>query len=69
MLRRLRETREALRLTQTQVATALGRPVSYVSKCELGERRIDPIDLMHFARVYGTTITAFLPINEPINER
>jgi hypothetical protein len=61
MLRRLREVRRALGLTQSQVAAALGRPISYVSKCELGERRIDPIDLLHFARTYRHPLTAFLP--------
>jgi transcriptional regulator with XRE-family HTH domain len=61
MLRRLRETREAQGRTQREVAEALGRPVSYVSKCELAERRMDPIDLLQFARVYGEPITHFLP--------
>lgn len=61
MLVRLREARLACGLTQAQVAKQLGRPVSFVSKSELGERRLDPIDLQHFARIYGVPITALLP--------
>jgi transcriptional regulator with XRE-family HTH domain len=48
-------------MTQTQVANALGRPQSYVTKCELGERRLDPLDLQQFARVYRRRLDFFLP--------
>lgn len=61
MLARLREARLKGGLTQAQVAHQLGRPVSFVSKCELGERRLDPIDLLHFARIYGVSIMDLLP--------
>jgi len=44
MLEHLRKARRAAGLTQVQVAEALARPQSYVTKCELGERRIDPRD-------------------------
>jgi len=60
MLARLREAREAAKLTQTQVAERLGKPQSYVSKVESGERRVDPVELARFAEVYGLPITAFL---------
>ena len=42
LLKRLRAARRQAGLTQVQVAKALGRPQSFVTKCELGERRIDP---------------------------
>ena len=61
MLRRLREARIRAGLTQVQVAQALGRPQSFVTKSELGERRIDPIELQHFADLYGRRVTYFLP--------
>lgn len=61
MLKRLREARQAKGLTQDQVAKALGRHQSYVTKSELGERRLDPIDLARFAKLYGKPISFFLP--------
>lgn len=61
MIRRVREAREEAGLTQTQVAEALDRPLSFVSKCELGERRIDPIDLRKFADLYGKELKYFYP--------
>jgi len=61
LLKRLREARIRAGLTQVEVARALGRPQSYVTKCELGERRIDPIDLQRFARLYRKPLSYFLP--------
>jgi transcriptional regulator with XRE-family HTH domain len=61
LLKRLREARHAAGLTQVQVAKALGRPQSFVTKCELGERRIDPIDLKLFAKLYRKPLSFFLP--------
>jgi transcriptional regulator with XRE-family HTH domain len=61
LLGRLREARRRAGLTQVQVAKALGRPQSFVTKCELGERRIDPIDLRRFARLYRKPLSFFLP--------
>jgi len=60
MLRRLREARTGAGLTQVAVAKALHRTQAFVSKCESGERRIDPIDLVDFARLYGKPVTFFL---------
>lgn len=48
-------------LTIKQVAKALGRPFTFVSKCELGERRIDPADLLKFAELYDKPIEYFYP--------
>jgi transcriptional regulator with XRE-family HTH domain len=50
-----------LGLTQVQVCKALGRPTSWLSKCELGERRLDPIDLQELAAVYGASVSDLLP--------
>lgn len=61
LLKRLREARSQAGLTQTQVAKALNRRQSYVTKCELGERRLDPIDLLRFAKLYKRPVTYFLP--------
>lgn len=61
VIKRVREARENAGMTQVQVADALGRPLSFVSKCELGERRIDPVDLKRFADLYGKPLEYFYP--------
>jgi transcriptional regulator with XRE-family HTH domain len=59
-LKRLRSAREAAGLTQVEVADRLGRPQSFVSKCESGERRVDVVELEEFARIYGKRLSYFL---------
>jgi transcriptional regulator with XRE-family HTH domain len=61
MLERLRQARETAGLTQAEVAQALRRPQSFVSKIESGERRLDPIELWHLARLYGVELASLLP--------
>lgn len=61
VIRRVREARESAGMTQGEVADALGRPLSFVSKCELGERRIDPVDLKKFADLFGKPLEYFYP--------
>jgi transcriptional regulator with XRE-family HTH domain len=61
MCRRLRDARERSGLNQTEAATALGKPQNFVSKCETGQRRMDPIELADFAALYGTTLAALVP--------
>ena len=61
MLRRLREARKAAGMRQTDVAKALGVAQTFVSKVEIGERRIDPTELQEFAALYGKKVTDFLP--------
>lgn len=60
-LEQLRAARSEAQLTQLQVASELGRPQSYVSKCESGERRVDVVELEAFARLYKKPIGYFLP--------
>jgi transcriptional regulator with XRE-family HTH domain len=60
MLEHLRSARKAAGLTQADVAAALGQPQSFVSKCESGERRIDPIELERFAQLYKKKLSFFL---------
>ena len=61
LIRQMRQARADAGLTQGEVAAALARPLSFVSKCELGERRIDPIDLQKFAALSGKPFEYFLP--------
>lgn len=60
-LKRLRQARIDAELTQAAVGKALGKPQSFVAKCESGERRVDVIELEGFARLYKTSILDFLP--------
>ena len=55
-LRRLR-TEEGL--TQHQLAARLGRLQSYVSKYELGERRLDMLEVREICRALGKTLEQF----------
>lgn len=60
-LERLRAARREAGLTQAQVARALRKPQSFVSKCESGERRVDVIELDEYAKIYRRPITYFVP--------
>jgi transcriptional regulator with XRE-family HTH domain len=63
-LERLRDARVAAGLTQAEVAAALRRPQSFVSKCESGERRVDAVELAMFARIYGRELGYFVDVME-----
>lgn len=60
LLEKLQNARRDARLTQVQVAEAFGKPQSFVSKCESGERRIDVIELGAFASLYCKPLTYFI---------
>lgn len=60
LLERLRQARLGAGLTQQQVAKLLRKPQSFVSKSELGERRLDPVELKRLAKVYGKPLQFFL---------
>ena len=45
--------RKRQELTQQTVADLLGKPQSFVSKYESGERRLDVIEFIHLAKVLG----------------
>ena len=60
MLIRLKKGRQDAKLSQVTVAERLGRPQSYVSKSENGERRVDPTELAEFADLYGKSLDYFL---------
>jgi|SRR5712692_2908598 len=59
-LERLRQARVEAKLTQTDVAVKLGKPQSFLSKIESGERRVDVIELVEIARLYRKPLTFFL---------
>lgn len=59
-LSRLVAAREKAGLTQVQVASELGIPQSRVSRMESGERRVDVIELLAFARLYKRPLEWFV---------
>jgi len=46
----MRDARQARGITQRELARRLGKPQSYVSKAEMGERRLDVVEYLHFMR-------------------
>lgn len=60
LLTRLKEARQAADLTQKDLSKSLGKPQSYVSKYERGERRLDVIEFLQVARSLGTDPYAML---------
>lgn len=55
----LKEFRMAKNLSQTDVAARLGRPQSYVSKYETGERRLDFAETVFVCDALGIGIEKF----------
>jgi transcriptional regulator with XRE-family HTH domain len=58
-LRRLREAREKAGLSQSEAARRLGKTQAYIWKSEVGERRIDFVEALIFARLYGKSAQYF----------
>ncbi|WDH51183.1 helix-turn-helix transcriptional regulator [Pseudomonas chlororaphis] len=50
LLALLFEARKEAKLTQTQLSERLGKPQSFVSKYERGERRLDVIELIEVCK-------------------
>ena len=48
--RALIDARQSNNLTQQEVASRLGKPQSYISKYESGERRLDVIEFLEVCR-------------------
>lgn len=59
-LKTLREAREDMGLTQVELAKRLKRHQSFVSKSELGERRLDVIELRLVCKGIGITLADFI---------
>ncbi|RUP27839.1 MAG: XRE family transcriptional regulator [Curvibacter sp.] len=58
----LREAREAADLTQAQLADRLGRPQSFVSKYESGERYLDVIEFVDVCHGLGVPPAVMLEL-------
>jgi len=60
VLSQLKNARIKTGLTQKEVAKIIGKPQSYMSKCESGERRLDVTELNRFAKIYKKPLTFFV---------
>ena len=58
--RLLRELRTQKGLTQVQLAEDLGKPQSFVSKYEMGERRLDLIEIRAVCECLDVTLSEFV---------
>ena len=59
-LKQLREARLQAGLSQLQLAEALGQRQTFVSKCELGDRRLDVIELRDWVVALGGDPAVFM---------
>lgn len=68
-LLRLREARIRTGLTQLDVARLLGKPQSYISRCESGERRLDIIEVAELAAAYHLSLEDLVPDDNGVGPR
>jgi len=61
---RLVQARKDAGLTQVQVARRLGKANSFISKCELGERRVDFVELEQLAKIYEKDLSFFTTLRK-----
>ena len=60
IMERLKKARVDADLSQQTVADKLGKPQSYISKIESGERRLDVAEMKKFAAIYKKPVDYFL---------
>ncbi len=60
VIKRLREARFESGLKQKEAAARLGKPQSYISKIERGERRLDVAEIKLFAKIYKKPVSFFV---------
>ena len=60
IIERLKKARINADLSQQAVADKLGKPQSYISKIESGERRLDVAEMKKFAVIYNKPADYFL---------
>jgi transcriptional regulator with XRE-family HTH domain len=53
------DARKKAKLTQRELADILGRPQSYVSKYESGERRLDVLEFLEVAKALRVDLAPF----------
>ena len=71
---KLRELLKSLRkneagLTQVELSQALGRPQSYVSKYETGERKLDYVEITEICKALGISMKKFNNLYEECTKK
>ena len=56
---RLVRARKEAGMTQREVCDEMGKSTSFISKCELGERRVDYVELQKLAKIYRKPMSFF----------
>lgn len=56
----LTDARQSKGLTQTEIATRLGKPQSFVSKYESGERRLDVVEFLEVCQALSVKPNSIL---------
>ncbi len=60
LIKKLRQARHEVGLTQVEAGKRLKKPQAYISKIERGERGVDAVELAELAKAYGKSIIFFL---------
>ena len=60
LIQQLKKARREAGLDQNEVAKALNRTQSYISKIESGQRKIDVVQLKKFAKIYKKDFKYFI---------
>jgi transcriptional regulator with XRE-family HTH domain len=55
----LRSIRKTANLSQNELAVRLGKPQSFVSKYESGERRLDMLEIMQICKAVNISLVEF----------
>ena len=58
-IERMKKARAESGLLQIEVAKAMKRPQSYISRVESGEYRLDILEVKRFARIYKKEMSYF----------
>ena len=65
----LKKARLSAGITKVEAAELLGRPQSFISNCESGERRVDVVEFLAFCELYGADSKAILDSISPVGHR
>lgn len=60
LVKRLIRARKEAGLTQVETVKLLGKSQSYIAKIEVGQRKIDVLELKRFSKMYKKPIIYFL---------